>query len=431
MNRHLAPATYALAAATIACGAANYTLAGLLPALEDNLHLPVGVIGQLGTAFGLASGLGGLAIGVLTARWPRRRVLSIGLALAILGNIAAALAPGYPLLVLARIAAGLGSATAVTAALGQAAELNAPAQRARAMAVTIGGLTLALAFAPLAAAALAADLGPQPVFAGLAVLALLALGITFAVLPGDVAGTRDAGGVGARIRALAQPGVGATLAAKFLAATAAFAVQTYLTVLTIPVKAIIPLAAYGAGAVLGSQLGGQLADRATPRLAAVASITAQAITFAVWPFAGPSATTFAVLAFCAGTAFWATQPALARQVADLARTQVAPALALDSAAVYLGMAAGGALGAIGPAATRAETLPIACALVSAVALAAGVFSGKNSREISVSGRRNDTISDRTTAWVDHALGAPTPSKRPSRRRRSSSSKLPVTTSDGR
>jgi DHA1 family inner membrane transport protein len=403
MTRHLAPATYTLTAATVACGAANYTLAGLLPALEDHLHLPVGVIGQLGTAFGLASGLGGLVIGMTTARWPRRRVLSVGLGLAVLGNIAAALAPGYVLLVLARVAVGLGSATAVAAALAQATELNTSAQRGRAMAVAMGGLTLALAAAPPAAAALAADVGPQPVFAGLAVLALLALVITRLALPADASHTSDAGGIGSRFRVLARPGVAATLTAKFLAATAAFAIQIYLTNLTIPARAIIPLFAYGAGAVVGIQLGGQLADRTTPRRASVIAIAAQTATFVVWPLTGRSVTTFAALAFGAGITFWAVQPALARQTADLAHEHATSALALDTTVVYIGMAAGGALGAMQPAATRADSLPMACAALSAAALLPTIFSGKNSRKIRVSTLSPTSNSDRTTAWDDHVL----------------------------
>ncbi|MFK0250233.1 MFS transporter [Amycolatopsis azurea] len=402
MTRTVVPATYALAVATVATGAANHALTGLVPALVDDLHLPLSTVGQLATAFGLASGLAAPIIGVLTAHWPRRRVLLAGLALTIAGNALAALAPDFGFLVAARIISGLGSAAAMAAALGQAAELNAPERRARAMAVVIGGLTIALATAPPLAALAAAHHGPTPVFVALTVLAVAALTVARAVLPVQVPETAPAQLAG-RLRAVTIPGIRPVLAAKFLMAAAAFAVQTYLTALISTYSPAQMLAAYGTGAVLGTHLSGRAADRYSPRAAALTSIAIQTVTLTLWPVLGPTPAAV-VLPFAAGIAFWSAQPAYVRHLADTARDQAPAVLAVDSAVTFAGMAAGGLIGAAQPVESFAVWLPVSCVSLSVAALGVLVFSGKNSFGVSVSSPARTVTSDTNTGMARPSLG---------------------------
>ncbi|MEU3625663.1 hypothetical protein BS329_38820 [Amycolatopsis coloradensis] len=376
-TRTIVPATYALAAATVATGAANHAVTGLMPALVDDLHLSIAIVGQLSTAFGLASGLAAPIIGILTAHWSRRRVLLAGLLLTVAGNAVAAVAPGFGLLIAARILAGLGSAAAMAAALGQAAELNAPERRARAMAVVIGGLTLALAIAPPLAALAAAHHGPAPVFAALTALAVLALAVARTVLPEqapDAAPVPFAG----HLRAITLPGIRPVLAAKFLMATAAFMVQTYLTNLVSSYSPVHILAAYGAGAILGTRLGGRAADRHGPRTAASAAITLQALTLAAWPLTAHTAAAV-TLPFAAGLAFWSAQPAYVRQLADAARDQAPAVLAIDSGVMFAGIAAGGLTGAAQPVETFAVSLPVSGVVLSVVAFGCLYLRGPRDR----------------------------------------------------
>ncbi|MBE1580531.1 MFS transporter [Amycolatopsis roodepoortensis] len=428
-TRTIVPATYALAAATVATGAANHAVTGLVPALVDGLHLPLAVVGQLNTAFGLASGIAAPIIGVLTAHWSRRRVLLAGLLLTVAGNAVAAVAPSFVFLIAARILAGLGSAAAMAAALGQAAELNAPGHRARAMAVVIGGLTFALATAPPLAALTAAHHGPALVFAALTAVAVAALAVARTVLPEqapDAAPVPFAG----RLRAVALPGIRPILTAKFLISAAAFAVQTYLTALISTYSPAQMLAAYGAGAVLGTHLGGRAADRHGPRATATAAIAAQVATFAVWPLLGPTPVAIA-LPFAAGVAFWAAQPAYVRQLTDTARDQAPAVLSIDSSVIFAGMAAGGLIGAIQPAHAFAVWLPVSCSILSAAALGGGVFSGKNPFRACVSWPFTRVVSDTNSAWPDPRQGVPTRSTRQSPRKRSRRSKTPAPISGSR
>ncbi|WP_018687049.1 MFS transporter [Actinokineospora enzanensis] len=397
----LTPATFVLAVVTIACGAANYAVPGLLPALSDHLHLTIPVIGQSTTLFGIASGVASPVIGVTTAHWPRRRVLSTGLALTMAGNLLAAAAPSFAALLAARLITALGSASAMTAALGQAAEINTASRRARAMAVPIAGLTLALVAAPPTAGLFAQRHGPTVVFLALATLsgaALLAARIT---LPGESPPSPQSS-LRERLRVATHPQVPATLTAKFAAATAAFAFHTYGPTQT--AHPAMLFTAYGIGAVIGNQAGGRAADRYTPRLTATAATTVQLVTFAAWPWLSSNTVAATAAAFLAGAAFWSIQPALARRLADLAPHQPTPALALDTSVVYLGMGCGGAVGALTTVSAGQGGFSGALIVLSAVSLTCLVFSGRNVIRSRVSESFSPEKTDRTSPMGRPALG---------------------------
>lgn len=62
----------------------------------------------------------------------------------VLANAAAALAPGYRWLLAARVLAALAGGLYSPIALAAAVEVSAPSERARAVAVALGGLTISL-----------------------------------------------------------------------------------------------------------------------------------------------------------------------------------------------------------------------------------------------------------------------------------------------
>jgi predicted MFS family arabinose efflux permease len=133
-----------------AIGTEGFMIAGLLPALARDLSVGLPAAGHLVTAFSLAYAIGAPVMAVLTAGLERRRLLAVAMGGFTLGNLLAALAPGYAGLLAARLLLALSAASFMPAASGYAAALGGPERRGRALSTITIGLTLAIiAGAPL------------------------------------------------------------------------------------------------------------------------------------------------------------------------------------------------------------------------------------------------------------------------------------------
>src|ERR1700760_2986072 len=78
-----------------AIGTEGFKIAGLLPALARDLNVGLPAAGHLVTAFSLAYAIGAPVMAVSTAGLERRRLLVVAMGGFALGNLLAALAPGY------------------------------------------------------------------------------------------------------------------------------------------------------------------------------------------------------------------------------------------------------------------------------------------------------------------------------------------------
>ena len=125
--------TYLLAAGAFAIGTSGYIVSGVLPAVSEELHVSHATAGQLLTAFAIAYAISSPLLAALTGRWERRTLLVVALVVAALGNLLAALAPNYPLLLVARIVSALGAAVYTPAATLVATVLSPPQHRGRAV----------------------------------------------------------------------------------------------------------------------------------------------------------------------------------------------------------------------------------------------------------------------------------------------------------
>ncbi|NEW37064.1 MFS transporter, partial [Nocardia cyriacigeorgica] len=81
----------------------------------------------------------------LTARIPRRALLVAALIVLGVANLGSALAPGFGFLLATRVLAAIGAAVYTPNAGAVSAALVRPDMRARALAIVVGGLTVATA----------------------------------------------------------------------------------------------------------------------------------------------------------------------------------------------------------------------------------------------------------------------------------------------
>jgi predicted MFS family arabinose efflux permease len=334
--------------------------AGLLPQLSGSLHVPEARAGLLVSAFAVASAVAAIPVTTALRGLPRRAVLRSVLAGFALLDAVTAISPWYPLTFAVRLLAGVMGGALWSMLAGYAARMVPAAQRGRAIAVVLAGITIALCAGVPAGTALAAVLGWRAVFGLLAALALLLVawaGRGVPAVPGEPPARRRSrpGQQGRRSRPGQQgrpplrqvasgPGVPAVLAVTGLLLTGHQAMYTYVAPFA-PGRAGLVLFVFGAATVAGIWVAGVVADRylRSALLAALALIAAAMLAL------GAAARQPAVLLAAAavwGAAFGAA-PALLQTAlvgaAGPARADVATALqtTVYNAGIAAGSAAGG------------------------------------------------------------------------------------------
>ena len=259
-------AIVALALGGFAIGTTEFVTMGLLPDIADGVQASIPSAGHFISAYALGVVVGAPTIAALGARLPRRS-LAVGLLVAfIAGNTLSALAPGYASLVLARFVAGLPHGAYFGVASLIAASLVPAHQRGRAVSSVMLGLASANVAGVPAATWLGQHLGWRSAYWAVVVIGALTVLVVLAVVP-SVPGRAEAT-IRSELGALKRPQVVLTLLVATVGFGGMFAMYSYIAP-TVTDEAhtsagFVPvvLLAFGLGGVLGTALGGRLADRA-------------------------------------------------------------------------------------------------------------------------------------------------------------------------
>jgi predicted MFS family arabinose efflux permease len=332
----------------------GFVISSLLPDIAGDAGISIPLAGTLITAFALAYAVGTPILATLTGEWDRRRVILWTLVFFVLGNIAAALSSSFELLLIARVVMALSSGLFAATAQGTAVALVDDHHRARAIAVVVGGTTVAVAVGAPLGALVAAFAGWRGTFYAIAGLGALAGAILWYRLPRGIVGTRLP--LGQRLGASMRPGVMPILLTTLLALTGAFTVFAYVAPLAIEGAGLSQIAlpgmllAFGVGAVIGNIAGGQAADRfgATRTVgwslmlsAAMLVMLSVVPTFLPREIAGP---VLMAMMVPWGIVGWAFPPAQASRIIKLAPDAAPIVLSLNGSALYLGVALGAVVG---------------------------------------------------------------------------------------
>lgn len=362
----------ALTASAFAIGTSEFVIVGLLPQLARDFAVSIPRAGVLVTAYALSVTFGSPLLALALGRIDRRTVLLLMMSLFVLGNVLCALAPGFGLLLAARILTALchGAFFGVGAVL--AAGLVPRSERAQAIALMFTGLAMANILGVPAGAALGLALGWRAVFWALVPLGVLA-GIAIAVLVPRQP-IPEAPSLRRELRAVLRLPVQLVLAMSTASSIALFCVLTYIAPMLEQVTRLSPhtvtlvLGVFGVGITLGNIAGGWLSDRSQIGML-LGGFTALVLIFAVMPFALPyrwpavlAIFVWGLIHFAAGTPM---QPRTVEKAhgANLAST-------LNQSAFNFGNALGASLG--GLLLTRGVSyrmLPVGSAAVALLALA--------------------------------------------------------------
>ncbi|WP_369389206.1 MFS transporter [Streptomyces sp. CG1] len=364
-------AVLALAAATFSIVTSEMLPVGLLTSLGAGLGVSDGTAGLAVTLPGLVAALAAPLLPVAVRRADRRTVLCALLLLLAAANLLAALAPGFPLLLAARLLVGvcIGGVWAVAAGLG--ARLVPGPGAGRATALVFSGIAVASVLGVPAGTFLGAVAGWRWAFAamaGTAVLVAAGLAVALPPLPAEGAVRLDA-----FPRLLRVTRVRWRLITVALLVTGHFAAYTYVrpvlqrTPGTGPDLVSALLLGYGLAGVAGNFAGGALAARDPRRALRLISCVLGAVVLLLVPAAGSTAVSVALLlvwGLAYGGVSVSAQRALSAAAPELPEAVSALFAGVFNAAIALGAFLGGRL-ADGPGLTAVLVTGAVLALLAA------------------------------------------------------------------
>jgi DHA1 family inner membrane transport protein len=358
--RHPTIVIVGLMLATFTTGSVELSATGLLPLLSAGLGVSIAAAGALVSAHALGLAIGGPLLTAATLRLDRRHALLGSLGLFVVVAASPTIIPGYGWFVVARFIAGALQGVLMAAAFTTASSLVSPERTGRAMGLVITGF------------ALAGIIGlPIGVFFGslmgwrgallIQVAAAFTVGCAlFSLLP-SVPPIPLSGQDGLK-QALA-PRVLAVLALALVLFAAPAATQSYLVplleqVVRVPASLVSAvLFGFGLTGVIGSYLGGRLADIHAARVLIAGPIGIAVTLGALFLFRDQPVIAVAAL-LSLGVFSASMPPAIQYRIVELAGPG-SLAASLPAAAANAGIAAGAGVGGIAYASTGPSSVALA------------------------------------------------------------------------
>ncbi|MFI0257400.1 MFS transporter, partial [Streptomyces sp. NPDC017083] len=370
-----------LALGTFAIGTDSFVVAGILPNVASDLHVSTSAAGQLVTVFALSYALLSPVMAATTAHWPRKRLLLTGLLVLALGNILTALLPTFTLVVLSRVIAGLGAAMFTPTASVTASTLAPPEKRGKALAIVMAGLSGATALG----APIGTVIGSQSDWrttmwfvAALAVLAAIGVAAMLPAVP-----SLPPVKLSQRLRPLRDSRILFTLLTTVLVLMGLYTVYTYIAVsfdratdgngTTLAILLFI----WGIAATLGNLGGGSLTDKLGGRIVINSAIIIAAADFVLLPLTSRHPVTAAIALIIWGLCGWGVLVPQQHRLIQINPAGAPLSIALNAAALYLGVSASGGTGAAGISLFGAHNL----GLVGALFIALGLITAETARTL--------------------------------------------------
>ncbi|HKF35324.1 MAG TPA: MFS transporter [Ktedonobacteraceae bacterium] len=359
-----------------------------------------GLVGQLITVFALTYGLGAPVLAVLTAHWPRNRVLMGALGLLGLANLASALAPSFPLLPLTRILAGCFAATYTPLAFTVGIELAPPAKRGQALALVVSGLNLATVLGAPGGAWIGEHVGWRLSYtmvaglAGVAFLFLVICGLPTSATPVPLS-------LKERLSPITQPRVVLTLLPALLWNVGVYVLYPYIALLLQQQLHLsdvsVLLACFGLGIVLANGISGRLADRFGPHLLVMVFLVTLIMIQLILPLLTTTVSSGAIMLVLWGMSFALLFIPQQQRLLTLAPKHANVLLALNNSALYLGIAGGAAVGGLALRWLAVTQLAWVGVMSMLIALLIVAITLRRSREQTRAGEQRERARERMRA----------------------------------
>ncbi|MFF0575619.1 MFS transporter [Streptosporangium saharense] len=262
-------AVYVLAIGIFAMVTSEFAVGGLMPEMAGGLGVTISQIGYLITAFAVAMSAGGPLMTIALMRIRPNPALMLLFAIFLVGNVLAAVAPSYSIMVVARVITGVASQAFFGVAISVAVQLSRPEVRGRALAVVLNGLMLGTLLGLPLSTLIGGQFGWRAAFWAVGALTVVAALATMAGVPRLGRADGGDGDLRKEMTVFRNGRLWLALLTSTLIIGATFAAFSYLSPILTRVTGFSPgavpllLVAYGAATVIGNHVVGRLADRHT------------------------------------------------------------------------------------------------------------------------------------------------------------------------
>ena len=346
-TRHRYIAMVAMALGGFGIGTTEFVAMGLLNLIAEDFAISEDQAGHVISAYALGVVVGAPLITTLTGSIPRRRLALLLMGAFVVGNGLSVFAHSYGILMLSRFIAGFphGAYFSVTALI--AASMAPNGKRGKAVALTGMGLSIATVIGVPIAQWLGSTFGWNAAFAMVAVIGVITFVALWFTVPHMTLMPRTKPLT--ELGALVNSQVLMTLAIGTVGFGGMFAVYTYIS-WTLTENAgfnanliWIPLMVYGIGMVIGTYIGGVLADR-NLEYAILGTLLSLIVVLSAFYFLSHNAVAgiinFGVIGLLGSTLV----PNLQTRLMDVAGEAQTLAAALNHSALNMANAAGAAVG---------------------------------------------------------------------------------------
>ncbi|KNH20781.1 MULTISPECIES: MFS transporter [Priestia] len=379
---------YMLTLISFVVGTSQFVIVGTLDKVAASVDVSVATAGQLITVFALGNAIGTPLVMVATSKVDQRKQLLLALAIILLGIIGVIALPDFGLLMASRVLLGIGTGVFVVTAYGIAAKLAAPGRQGGAMANVAMGYSSSLVFGVPLGRMIASSYDWKVIFWGIGLFSLMAIFAVARTIP--VMESEAAVSLSKRLSLLKNPRVALTLGVTFFVFISYSMLNTYITPFltavmpTMKEKLSMILLVMGIASLIGSKVGGLLADRIGIVRTLVGSMAVHIISLVLLSTVSGFGWVMVTLPLLMiwEIAAWTFGPTQNFNLISLTPEASSIVLSLNSSFVQLGFAAGAGIGGI--VAGRSSILEISWVGATSVviALLIGVFSFRRSRELS-------------------------------------------------
>ncbi|MEX2475979.1 MFS transporter [Marinobacter sp.] len=346
-------ALFALTLSAFAIGTTEFVIVGLVPTIAQDLGVTLPSAGLLVSLYALGVAVGAPVLTALTGRWDRKLVLLSLMALFIVGNVLAWMAPNYGSLITARVLTGLAHGVFFSIGSTIATSLVPREKEASAIAIMFTGLTVALVTGVPLGTFVGQTFGWRATFLAVAALGGVALIGSALLVPKNLKQSAPAT-LRQQLEVVTHPRLLLVYAMTAIGYGGTFTAFTYLTPILQDVTGFAPgmvsllLLVYGVSVATGNIWGGKLADRLGPTSALYIIFGGLAAIMFVLTFSAYNPIAAVITLLVWGAFAFGNVPGLQVYVVQLAERytphSVDVASGLNIAAFNIGIAVGAWLG---------------------------------------------------------------------------------------
>ncbi|MFE4710166.1 MFS transporter [Paenibacillus sp. NPDC056722] len=347
-------ALFALAISAFGIGTTEFVPVGLITTIANDLNIAVTLAGLLISGYALGVAIGAPILTALTNRMSRKSLLMSLMIVFIIGNIVAAIAPNFELLLIARFITAFSHGVFFSIGATIAVQLVSPEKKASAIALMFTGLTIAIVTGVPLGTYIGQAFGWRATFWGVALLGVIAIVSSAILIPKNLKQSPPTK-FSDMFRLLTNSRLLLGFLITALGYGGTFVAFTYLTPLLHDVTGIsqgminIILIVYGVAVAFGNSFGGKLANK-NPIRALFWMFIIQAAVLILLTFLAPFKTGGIIGVILMGLFAFMNVPGLQLYVVQLAEKYVPGAVdvasAINIAAFNVGIAIGSVVGGV-------------------------------------------------------------------------------------